>query len=85
MKKEAPENEASYLSHGLREAVFLFRAQHHAHFAPANHTAYIMFGRGQCGPEGGFGLAWVRVVHMVRSPRHCLSYFSTVGFRLIPT
>ena len=24
MKKEAPENEASYLSHGLREAVFLF-------------------------------------------------------------
>jgi hypothetical protein len=24
MKKEVPENEASYLSHGLREAVFLF-------------------------------------------------------------
>ena len=24
MKKEAPENEASYLSHGLREAVFPF-------------------------------------------------------------
>jgi hypothetical protein len=25
MKKEAPENEASHFSHGLREAVFLFR------------------------------------------------------------
>jgi hypothetical protein len=24
MKKEAPENEASYFSHGLHEAVFLF-------------------------------------------------------------
>ena len=24
MKKEAPENEASYFSHGLRAAVFLF-------------------------------------------------------------
>jgi hypothetical protein len=24
MKKEAPENEASYFSHGLREAVFSF-------------------------------------------------------------
>jgi hypothetical protein len=25
MKKEAPENEASHFSHGLREAVFLFQ------------------------------------------------------------
>jgi hypothetical protein len=24
MQKEAPQNEASYFSHGLREAVFLF-------------------------------------------------------------
>jgi hypothetical protein len=33
MKKEAPENEASYFSHGLREAVFLFRLRHFREFA----------------------------------------------------
>jgi hypothetical protein len=26
MQKEAPQNEASYFSHGLREAAFLYRA-----------------------------------------------------------
>ena len=49
MKKEAPENEASYLSHGLRGGLSLFETICNRHLGQVNAA-----GRPYAAPEGRY-------------------------------